>query len=271
MRKKGSSQHGGKSIKTFFIYTICVVLFLGVALSIKAFFIIRESKFDGHEHFTVAFIKQNTTVQLIGFSPNKSSLSVLQIHGNLLPTDLGKVLGIIPDAIIESKGDVSYGSDAKATMTTIALSYNNVKTKLTIFDILRLMIFAKNVPGNNISVKSVSFPQTSDRLDSLIASLFTDDLISQDNVSIQIINTTGVLGLGQKFERILVNMGCNVISVSSSQKQYPATHIEYFGAQTYTLHKMTKLLDIPLSQLTMQPVANIVITIGNDYHSKLKL
>src|SRR5258708_5871508 len=108
---KKSIQHEDKSLKTFFVYAILVIFLLVIALSIKAFFIIRESKYDGRHHFTVAIVKQNTVEELIGFSPATSSLSQLQIRNGIQASDLGKVIGVMPDATVKVSPSFPEGAD----------------------------------------------------------------------------------------------------------------------------------------------------------------
>jgi hypothetical protein len=261
---KKSTQHENKSLKTFFHYTILVAFLLVVALSIKAFFVIRASKFDGRHHFAIAIIKQNVVEELIGFSPTESSLSLLHITNGIRSSDLGKVVGVIPDAIVQVPSSFPEGANANAIMGAVVWRYSTVKTNLTIFDALQLMIYAKNISNNNITVKNVQLPKDSNQLDTLIPSLFTDGSISQEDVSIEIINATDVGGLGKRLESALVNMGANVVAVSTSPQKSSKSQIQYYGAKSYTLDKITKLLSYPVSKLPSQTIANIVIIIGED-------
>ena len=261
---KKSTHHEDKSLKTFFFYTILVVFLLIVALSIKFFFIVKTSKYDGQHHFTLVIVKNHVVEELIGFTPSNSSVSVLRVTKAVQQSNLGKLLGIVPDATIQTDSSFPEGPDVGYTMTKAIWQFNMTKTNLTIFDELRLMIFAKNTSSNNVTYKSVAFPQKEDQIDTTVASLFTDDVISQENTSIQIINATNTSGLGQRLERVLVNMGANVIAVSTSPRIAATSKIQYYGNKTYTQQKISQLLGFPQEELLKQPIANIVITLGED-------
>jgi len=150
-------------------------------------------------------------------------------------------------------------------MAALIWRYNSVKTNLTIFDAARLIFFAKNVSKNTITTKNIVLPKSVDQVDKMIANLFSDDAIVQENESIKIINATDKSGVGKELERILVNMGANVVEVSTASQKEPVSRMQYYSSETYTLNKVSRLLHFPVSKLDKQPIANIVITIGEDY------
>src|SRR5579859_3993673 len=108
---KKPSHNEDKTLRTFFIYAILVFFLMVVALSVKAFFIIKTSKFDGQHHFTVAFIWQKNVEEIIGFTPATSTISVLQIKNGLQRDRLGKTLAIIPDATVQTETEFPEGQD----------------------------------------------------------------------------------------------------------------------------------------------------------------
>jgi hypothetical protein len=59
-------------------------------------------------------------------------------------------------------------------------------------------------------------------------------------------------------------MGANVVEVSTSHISQPNSKIQYFGNKSYTLEEMKALTGYPISELTRQPIANIVIILGED-------
>jgi len=96
------------------------------------------------------------------------------------------------------------------------------------------------------------------------SNLLTDNEISNENVTIQVINATDIPGLGGNVAQILSLMGANIVEVSTALNAQDNSKIQYYGGQTYTLQKIAGLLGFPVSKLSTQPIANIVITLGGN-------
>ena len=106
------------------------------------------------------------------------------------------------------------------------------------------------------------------RLDKKVSGMFADGVISSENVSIQVVNASGSVGLGNRLTRVLTNLGCNVVSVTSARSVERVSQIAFFGNQSYTLQKLRKWLGYPVSDLREKTIADIVITVGRDESGK---
>jgi len=264
--KKKIVQKESKSLKTFFLYTGIVLFLIVGSLSIKALFIIQKSKFDGAHEFTIAITKNNRVEELMGFNPSSNSLSVLTFTGSpVTPSLLGQALGIIPSAKINATFDLPLTENMSDTLTSVLLQYGMLHTDVTLYDLARLILLSKNIPDNNRTIQQIKLPLDDGQIDKTIISLFTDDTISSENVSIQIINASDVPGMGKRLERVLTNLGANIVAVSTDQTHSSTSKIQYFGKETYTLGKLKYLLQLPIEKLNKGTIANIVIVIGKDY------
>jgi hypothetical protein len=262
MRYKGFSRDSG-GLRMFFVYGAVVLLFVFVSLVIKGFLVFQKSKFDGEHHFTLVVAKGGRAEELIAFNPSTTSLYLLKIKGNASLSSLGETIGIVPDAIIETKVGLPLGEDVTQTMLHAALTYTAIKTDLTIFDMVRLIFLSKSMTEDNKIMREVSLSQSSD-IDKIIASYFVDEAISAEGVSIQIVNASDTPGVGKRLERVLGNMGANVVRVSSSEKEEKHSKIQYFDKPTYTLKKLMRTFGFPVSILDKAGIATITITIGED-------
>ena len=140
-------------------------------------------------------------------------------------------------------------------------SYLGSKKNLTFFDILRLTIAAHRTTQDDeqIVIKGNQYNN-----DNNLKSLFVDDEISLENISIQVINASSISGLGKRLETDLSRLGANVISVNTSQKKVATSSIQYFGEKTYTSKKLENILKFVTKKLTEKQIADIVIVIGED-------
>ena len=76
----------------------------------------------------------------------------------------------------------------------------------------------------------------------IVSTALTDQDISSENITIQVINATNVTGLAQRLGRVLTNLGADVVDVSSAQNNQAKSTIMYFGNDSYTLDWLQKYL-----------------------------
>lgn len=241
MRKSGHSDN--KSLKMFFFYSSIVLFFVIISLLIKLSFIIKDSRFDGKHQFILTISKNNKLQEVVKFNPRKSTISVLQIGDGDLK--------IIPDAKVDASFDLPLGADTNQTFRSIAFKYNSIKTNLTIFDVSKLIILSYKDPVQLVNKNSMD-------------NFFNDELISTENISIQIINAGNSAGMGKKLGDFLGNIGFNVISITTSRNQEESSRIQYFDDKTYTFKKLEKLLGFKKEEVKNKSIADITIIIGRD-------
>ncbi len=269
--KKQSASEENKSLKTFFLYAVGVLFIILVALLIKGFYLVQQSRFDGKHHFTIALVKNEKVEKILGIDPGTNSVSLLEIKGERVSSSsLGQSLAVIPNALIQVPADFPEEEDFAKTMSNIAWRYNFVTSDITIYDIGKLLFSSKNVPLANKTNEELVLPNKEIQIDRVISDLFTDDSILSEKVSIQIINASEVPGMGKRLERVLSNMGANVVAVSTAGTSEKSSKIQYFGEETYTLQRIKDILPFPSSLLANQTIANIVITLGKD-SAKIKI
>jgi len=264
MRKKTATHESSQSLKTFFLYTALVVTVIIISLSIKLFFVIQQSKFDGQHPFVLAVATKGKVDKIIAFHPAKS-IAVLSITGKPVPlASLGKTLAVPFNGKIDVLSNVSSDVGVTNLLTDVVLRYNSIKTDVTVYDLLRFIWLSKNIAATSQTNESIRLPLDDRKIDEIVSQLFTDEAIASENVSIQIINATNTPGMGIRLERVISNMGGNVVAVSTLQKKQLKSKIEYFGEETYTLKRVKSMLSFPVSKLPKETIANIVITIGED-------
>jgi hypothetical protein len=265
MRKKNIHAHG-KSLKTLLLYTGLVFLVIIVSLLVKVFFLVRESKYDGAHHFTISFIQDKKVKEILVVNPDVDSLAVLFPQNTVPQGKIGKNLLILPDASVILPNSISAGPDASHLLSSLLWQYPLIKTDLTLPDLIRLYSFAKRVPPENTAVQTIS-NQTDQNNGT---NILTDNAIEQENVTIQIINATDVPGLGTHLAQMLTLMGANIVAVTTALATQQNSSIIYYGERTYTLDKLSDLLLFPVAKANTQPIANLVITLGESSRNLLQ-
>jgi hypothetical protein len=265
MKRKSSPTPASKSLKTFYLYALLVIAAIGISFVIKAIIIFQQSKFDGRHHFTIAITQNNHVKEVIAFSPQVPALAVLDMKDNAVAyATLAAYYGISTDAQVDVSSDIAIDGDVAATLWQIVRHYPTVKTNATIVDLIRLNILAKNVIPNNKIIRDIELTKKNPENNTIISRALNDPSLSSENVSIQIINATDVTGFGQRLGRVLTNMGANVVEVSTDNTTQSKSEIRYYGEPTYTLEEVKRLLKYPSTPVTREPIANIVIILGED-------
>lgn len=263
MNKNKKIVESGKGVRTFIIYSIIVILIIIVAVSIKAFFLMEQSLFDG-KYINIAVSKNKKVTGIIGFNAEKNTVSYLYIRNSkLTQNDLLDRLGIIIDAKIDSSSDI-VNKDVIGLLTNAATKNDNTQTDLTFFDLVRLWIITKNSSGNKTIEKEISLPLPDYEIDRNIRSLFMNDLIISESLSIEIINAASLPGEGTKLERALTNEGFNIVSVSTRKEPENKSKIQYTSELSYVVGKLKRILKYPVVKSNEKSIADVVIIIGKD-------
>jgi phosphotransferase system IIB component len=143
------------------------------------------------------------------------------------------------------------------------LNYNKLKTKLTIIDILKLLILTKTIPESAVDMVTVG-DQGGLVPDNIVGNSVNDDLIEKDNQTVQIVNRTNVSGLGGRLAKMITNMGGNVILVMSEDNSIKKSAITYLDKETYTVDRLKKILGYEVVREPSNAMADITIIIGED-------
>ncbi len=258
MRNKKKERRKSKSLNLAFYFSGVVILIITISILLKSFDVIRRSRFDGNNRFTVAILSNGKT-DLVSVSPQEGSLTSLQIDASSNLVSLGN-LSFPIDAY--AKTDSSFTSKTKYFFFKILLNKRKMQTNLTTIDLLRLSIYAMSVNEERVKEGNVP-PKDVNKLSLLSSTLFVDPVILEEKVSIQITNATEVSGLGNKLAKYITNMGGNVVLVNSSKDLKEKSEVMY-ARNSYTVKKFMKFFDIPGQKKNMNSISDIVIVVGKD-------
>jgi hypothetical protein len=260
MRKKAHVEKHNTRIAIFFVIFVFTVIFISIV--VKTMQLLAQSKFDGTNRFTISVVTNNG-IKVVSFSPSNQSLSVLRIEDGKKDLKLGQYLKIpIEGFVITNFSEEN--KDVARLMSDTFLNYNNIKTNLTIIDILRLFLISKTTPLSNIMTYSISSSLESKKVDKIVEKIFKDEEIEKENQTIEIINTTDETGLGNRLGRLVTNMGGNVIQVSTENNSQKKSAILYNGKKSYTIEKLSKVLGFKTSEVNKQTIADVTIVVGED-------
>ena len=253
-----------RSMRTVVIFCFAVFLLITTSVAIKFALLWSQNKFDSSHSFVLE-IKNKNDAELIIFSPEEKSVSFLKVNDkNLAKRTLSRELGVPVDAIIP--GDHIYNSQSELASYLFSLTFrlNSDTKELTPFDYLRLALFAQSADLSKSSKKEITLPLSDPEVNLIIGDMFYDKSILRDDVSLEIINASGILGAGNEVARLFGHIGVNVVAVRTSSEIKKPSTLSYFGGKTYTLKRISHLSDLEPAELKGEHIADIVLTIGDD-------
>lgn len=279
MREKRAKKRDG-SLRTLVIYGIFVFVLILLSFTIRIYYLIEQSKFDGKHRFTIVVgedvpvgqadlhigRQESRVVGIISVEPISSSLSLLTFpnSSNLSFSDFNRKLGIIPDGYIKTPYKLSWKDTIPSIFLSFLIRSNVISTNINFYDLITLYLYTNRVPVSSVKIKEASISSDVLVFNKEASFLLKDSVISTENVSVQIINAAGESGLGSRLERVISNLGGNVVSVKTALNNEKISKIKYYGQETYTLKKLEKLLSIKKNNIEKEDIARITIIIGED-------
>ena len=245
---------------TFFLLFVLIVI--SIAVIVHIIILISQSTFDYHHQFILE-IQLPKQVKIIVFNPDINTINELLVsdphHSNVI-----SLLDIPIDArIFLQNNDTSLSS----LLFSVSLSCNVYQCDgLNPIDALKLYRFARTVQNDKITHESLTIPINSTYADTIIPSLFTDETIYQEALSISIVNASGETGIGNKLAKMLSNIGGNVISVTSTGNTSEITSlISHDIQQKYTIKRLEKILHFQKITMQKPAISDIMIVIGKKH------
>lgn len=263
--KRHAAQSTNKSLKTFFFYAGIVLFVILISLALKAYHIVTQSVFDGDNQFVIALAKGSEVKEVLSLDP-QGTVSLLRITGKPLPvSSLGNTLGVATNTLVQTSDDAEFTKNPTALLTDMLVQPQRFSMSLTVYDNLRLLLLAQKEVHETV----LQLPGKQEAIDSMIQKLFSDNTISDEDMTIQIINASGKPGLAGRLERVLTNKGANVISLKTSYSNIKESTISFYGDMSMTVDILQDLLHFSTSQMNREGVANIIITIGEDANNSI--
>lgn len=240
----------------FFILSVFGIILLSFLWKISI--LIRQSRYDGKHQFVLEI--SNSVNQIVCFSPEDNTVSILSISGLQDNKDFGKEISIPVDGHLYIQNTTeSISSDISKS-----IFHYSKGEDINFIDKLKLWWFIKSVHSDTITSDSVRIPITESIYLRTVKKMCIDKSIFQEAQTIEIINATGVSGYGLRLEKLLTNIGGNVIMVTTDQTEESKSSIS-FTQPSYTLERIKHLLQITKTfSSSKTEIADIIIKIGKD-------
>ncbi len=265
MRKKSAHHHPPPkgSFKTLRTFLFVVFFFIVISLAIRIFLAIKAGRYSPSHRFTIGVLNNSQVLkEVVSFDPVDRSAVVLAINGSEKRLSPEQILGVAFDDTITTTDKEAEKQPSTLLMDSF-LHKGVIRTSLETVDMIRLWLLANSLDQSAVMHKTLSLPLDTLQIDKLSSSLFPDPLLVSENQTIQIINSTTEPGFGKRLERMLANMGGNVVLVSTAQLTTDRTKLVYYGDETASVRRLSRILGLVPEKAVHKTIADIVIILGN--------
>lgn len=258
---KAKEKSNNMKLAGLFVLLVFGLIFL--SLVFKIIFLIKDSKFDSSNKFNVAFIGKETT-EVVSFSPNNKSISILELETRVESKDLTKILQVPIDGVIYNSAKSIDKNNLFSSLFKSFIPFGEKKEKMTSIDSFRLFLFSRGVSSNSTYTRELTKGLNENQKSTIVSLSFTDPKIYEESLSIEIINATGIFGLGGRLATFISNVGGNVVLITSDDNLDNRSKIVYSGEETYTIKKLSSILGFPLEKAGKRGIADVIIIIGKE-------
>jgi hypothetical protein len=257
MKRKESASSNAKIAIVFFVFLAFIV---GISLIFKLVILLKNGQFNDSRSFVIS-ISNGKNIEVMSLSPSLKKIAVFKFNNIVDHKEAGRFLEIPIDGVIASIS-LDLNQKTNSLFLKAIATYNKLKTNLTIIDLLRIAIFARTIPESSIDTIVIDAGRLGQ--DKILDNLINDPSIEKDHQTIQVINGTGVGGLGNRLARLITNIGGNVILVMTDNNQIKKSAITYIDKKTYTAERLRGILGYEVVRDPDNAMSDITIIIGED-------
>lgn len=238
------------------LFSAAIIFLIVISLFGKAVTLFQKGKYDNSYPFSIK-IKSSNKVQFVYFYPKENKVSLLDLDAGKDTSDSQ----IPQDTQIVVPGGVS-SSNLKNFFNKF-VEDKHIKTELTSIDRARIYLLIKSINDNDIKMQSLA-SLSDPNAQKVITDIFSDPQILAEDLRIEVVNATGIYGVGNKAAQLFTNMGANVIFVKTADETEKKSVIYYSDKKSYTVSRLEKLLGFTSSKNTKSSISDILVVIGQD-------
>lgn len=260
MPKKRIKKFNRNNLKIGIIFFAVIFLLLAFSIFGKIFSVLEKDRFDDNYPLVLSIEGKNGVSQFACIYSKQHQISIIEINN---PS---------PDSVFAIKNDAQVFSDTLRIDSLNPSSFfikllkngKNLKTNLTVIDILRLAIVSKTVEAGSVHSQKIDASSEDAQKNKIILSSCLDSGIVSEGLRIEVVNSTGVYGVGNRVAQIISNMGGNVVFVSTADKEMEKSIIYYSDDKTYTLKRLSKSLGFSTVKNDTKGISDIKVQVGKD-------
>lgn len=260
-------------LKVFLIFIFACIF---ISIILKLLNLIQTSRFDS-DYFNIFFISKKNYI--FNIKQNENTISVIEVKPKnpikfekFSKSQLSIAFGVPIDAVIFDKIKFQYDPgqifNLNNSLRFIINPFQYKTTGINRLDILKIYFaFSSVLPADYKTGEYDLSDQDMIGVDinGWLYNFFKDKNIISDGISVEVVNNSDISGAGAKVTRMLKNIGYNIVSVSSSDKNNNGSQITCRIQPDYSTDRINTIFSIPFFCKPEAGIADITIDIGKDY------
>jgi len=251
-----------------------LIVFVGALLSIffKVFRIIDQHKLKG-DSYNILYLSNDAYAMQFNTREKVMNVVLIKNAGNQLSKNSriknSLILGIPFDGMIDSKDNLDLFFSNKKIMSLILSGGGNLNN-LNEFDIAKIY-FGYKFSGLKKTIKTINDIEDEGAIEQYASDFFINKNIFNNKSSLEVVNSTGVNGLGSLVSQMLKNEGYNVVSVTSRAASSGGSKIVNRTIDSAYFKKLAIFFNLPEQKEEGIAVADITIILQNDWVKNNKI
>ncbi|HVT00794.1 MAG TPA: LytR C-terminal domain-containing protein [Patescibacteria group bacterium] len=258
------------NVNSYIKYFLLIIIFAAIiSVGYRVAANVRNSNFKyntfnilvlSHDSYLIHLDKENEKIYVYDF---KNSTKFLEGKPRSVQ---GIIVGVPIDAVIESKSKTLTIDQNFLTSSNFSrLFFNKGDNKLDGInktDLIKVFMLSSKISDNDREERNISIKKVADFDNVDYGNSLYDNDIFADKTSIQIMNDTGINGLGGRVAQMLKNMGYNVVSIDTNSDTKSSIKTE--NGDTISFRRLVKVFDFPKTGEVGNQIADITLVIAQD-------
>mgnify|MGYP001572127579 FL=1 len=262
------------TLKLVFIFLFVVGILAFLSLSYRAYLLIVNSSFtdstfnvlliDDNAHLLHLDKLQRKAVVIKFPSQGKSFLNKTRLRNSI-------ELGVPIDGMIVAKKKLSFGNleqdllGFRSMFKVYLNAYDFKLAGLNHYDLLRIYLVGESISRNDIVAEVVRGSDALSKNEQLskIKDNFRDRKIFNEKITVEVVNATGIDGMGGMASSMLTTLGYNVLSLRTEEHKDSKIKSRIKNGSP-AIARLEKLLDLKVEKGLEAAIADVVIILGSD-------
>lgn len=250
-----------KSTRLGLLFCFLLFFLIFVSITYKGIQLFNVSLYDDSHQFTFLFRNSFSEQEIVSLNPVDKKIQRFIIKSKT-NTPVTTQLQIPVDAAIVTSYEEKLSEPLGERLKRVFFRFQQVKTSLTLIDVARIYFLVSTIPSEDNQVRE--FVVDPEKNDEEIGDSFLDRTIIAENKTIQIINATGISGVGSTLESALERVGMTVVAVNTARKETGASKVLLVNEPSYTSLKLERFLGVTAGKQEGNSISDIIIILGKD-------
>ncbi len=269
--KKIQKEHDTIIYLKIFIFVVGVLVFL--SLSFKLLKLVTNRKFNTYS-FNILQVSKNNS-KLIHIDSNENVLAEITLNkidkhkpDEIITTAELAFQVPIDGLIVSSNSSVPQLLSLKSALSALMGTFSSKYYNLNSLDILKSYLVTRSLKSENkTSINLVGKNITDTR--KFLREIINEETLLNEKTSIEIINSTDVVGLGTKVASMLESAGFDIVVINNGRNQKKTKIIKRI-ADNETVKRLERLFSAKGEKREAGAVADVTVVVGEDFASNYR-